>query len=109
MLGDGEGGEDGLVEGAVGAVGLLVVETVFEGAFGWSFEAGEELEKGGLSGTVFAGDDEAISGFEVDVEASEKPARTEPLAYSLCREDHVFIMDGVHSLSRPKCAGVAEW
>ncbi len=49
MFGDGEGREDGLVEGAVRAVGLLVVETVLESAFSWSFEAGEELKEGGFS------------------------------------------------------------
>ena len=61
MFGDGEGREDGLVEGAVRAVGLLVVEAVFEGAFSWSFEAGEELKESRFPGAVFAGNDQTFS------------------------------------------------
>jgi hypothetical protein len=63
VLRDGEGRENGLVEGAVRAVGLLIIETVFESAFGGAFESGEELEQGGFPGAVFAGDDQAIACF----------------------------------------------
>ena len=67
MLGDGEGGENGLVEGAVGAVGLLIVETVFQGAFRGSFEAGKEFEESGFPRPVFAGDDQTFSLQKFDI------------------------------------------
>lgn len=67
MLGDGESGENGLIEGAVGAVGLLIVETVFQSAFGGAFEAGEEFEQSGFSRPVFAGDDQTFSLQKFDI------------------------------------------
>ena len=46
VLEDGEGGEYGLIEGAVGAVGLVALESGFDFAFGGAFEAGEKFEEG---------------------------------------------------------------